>query len=86
MLKNVYLSGIQDPTSQRYAIITAYNGGAGSVLRVFSSDKDTAFGRINNMSPGEVYQTLTTRHPSAESRHYLYKVSSAQKNYRGYSR
>ncbi|UJR62894.1 membrane-bound lytic murein transglycosylase MltC [Dickeya zeae] len=86
MLKNVYLSGIQDPTSQRYAMITAYNGGAGSVLRVFSSDKDTAFGIINTMSPSQVYQTLTTRHPSAESRHYLYKVNSAQKNYRGYSR
>ncbi|QYM92084.1 membrane-bound lytic murein transglycosylase MltC [Dickeya zeae] len=86
MLKNVYLSGIQDPTSQRYAMITAYNGGAGSVLRVFSSDKDTAFGIINTMSSSQVYQTLTTRHPSAESRHYLYKVNSAQKNYRGYSR
>ncbi|MEM0674362.1 MULTISPECIES: membrane-bound lytic murein transglycosylase MltC [Dickeya] len=86
MLKNVYLSGIQDPTSQRYAMITAYNGGAGSVLRVFSSDKDTAFGIINTMSPNQVYQTLTTRHPSAESRHYLYKVNTAQKNYRGYSR
>ncbi|EPO4090445.1 hypothetical protein ACUADW_002233, partial [Enterobacter hormaechei] len=26
--------------------------------------------------------TLTTRHPSAESRRYLYKVNTAQKNYR----
>lgn len=86
MLKNVYLAGIQDPTSQRYAMITAYNGGAGSVLRVFSSDKDAAVGIINGMSSGEVYQTLTTRHPSAESRRYLYKVNNAQKNYRVYSR
>ncbi|MGM3173867.1 membrane-bound lytic murein transglycosylase MltC [Dickeya lacustris] len=86
MLKNIYLAGIQNPTSQRYAMITAYNGGAGSVLRVFSNDKDTAFGIINSMSPNEIYQTLTTRHPSAESRHYLYKVNNAQKNYRAYSR
>lgn len=86
MLKNIYLAGIQNSTSQRYAMITAYNGGAGSVLRVFSNDKDTAFGIINSMSPNEVYQTLTTRHPSAESRHYLYKVNNAQKNYRAYSR
>ncbi|WP_035340297.1 MULTISPECIES: membrane-bound lytic murein transglycosylase MltC [unclassified Dickeya] len=86
MLKNIYLAGIQNPTSQRYAMITAYNGGAGSVLRVFSNDKDTAFGIINSMSPNEIYQTLTTRHPSAESRHYLYKVNTAQKNYRAYSR
>lgn len=35
MLNNVYLGGIDNPTSRRYAVITAYNGGAGSVLRVF---------------------------------------------------
>ncbi|XNM62402.1 hypothetical protein ACLK1T_17860 [Escherichia coli] len=34
------------------------------------------------MTPGDVYQTLTTRHPSAESRRYLYKVNTAQKSYR----
>lgn len=82
MLNNVYLSGITNPTSRRYAVITAYNGGAGSVLRVFSSDKVQAANVINTMSPGDVYQTLTSRHPSAESRRYLYKVDTAQKTYR----
>ncbi|ALB69404.1 membrane-bound lytic murein transglycosylase MltC [Cronobacter muytjensii] len=82
MLDNVYLGGIANPTSRRYAVITAYNGGAGSVLRVFSSDKDQAVNIINRMSPGEVYETLTTRHPSSESRRYLYKVNTAQKSYR----
>ncbi|MGL9735294.1 MAG: membrane-bound lytic murein transglycosylase MltC [Symbiopectobacterium sp.] len=82
ILKNTYLGGIENPTSRRYAVITAYNGGAGSVLRVFSSDKDRAVSLINQMSPGEVYDTLTTKHPSAESRRYLYKVNSTQKNYR----
>ncbi|WP_250381752.1 hypothetical protein, partial [Escherichia coli] len=33
-------------------------------------------------TPGDVYQTLTPRHPSAESRRYLYKVNTAQKSYR----
>ncbi|WP_038158212.1 membrane-bound lytic murein transglycosylase MltC [Trabulsiella guamensis] len=82
MLNNVYLSGIDNPTSRRYAVITAYNGGAGSVLRVFSDDKIRAASIINSMAPGDVYQTLTTRHPSAESRRYLYKVNTAQKGYR----
>lgn len=82
ILKNTYLGGIENPTSRRYAVITAYNGGAGSVLRVFSSDKDRAVSLINQMSPGEVYDALTTKHPSSESRRYLYKVNSAQKNYR----
>jgi membrane-bound lytic murein transglycosylase C len=29
ILQNNYLGGIQNPTSRRYAVITAYNGGAG---------------------------------------------------------
>ncbi len=70
--------------SRRYAVITAYNGGAGSVLRVFSSDKDRAFAKINDMSPNDVYQTLTTSHPSGESRRYLYKVNQAQRSYHRY--
>ncbi|EPK7361668.1 membrane-bound lytic murein transglycosylase MltC [Kluyvera ascorbata] len=82
ILNNIYLGGIDNPTSRRYAVITAYNGGAGSVLRVFSNDKVKAANIINSMAPGDVYQTLTTRHPSAESRRYLYKVNSAQKGYR----
>ena len=46
------LGGIDNPTSRRYAVITAYNGGAGSVLRVFSNDKIQAANIINSMSPG----------------------------------
>lgn len=82
ILQNSYLGGIDNPTSRRYATITAYNGGAGSVLRVFNNDKTRALNIINSMGPGDVYQTLTTRHPSSESRHYLYKVNTAQKSYR----
>ncbi|CAK9884257.1 MAG: Membrane-bound lytic murein transglycosylase C [Candidatus Erwinia impunctatus] len=82
LLQGTYLAGISNPTSRRYAVITAYNGGAGSVLRVFSSDKGQAFNKINALSPSEVYQTLTSNHPSAESRRYLYKVNNAQKGYR----
>ncbi|XNM81420.1 hypothetical protein ACLK1U_16745 [Escherichia coli] len=48
------------------------------MLRVFSNDKIQAANIINTMTPGDVYQTLTTRHPSAESRRYLYKVNTAQ--------
>lgn len=82
LLQSSYLGGIVNPTSRRYAVITAYNGGAGSVLRVFSRDKNQAFSVINSLRADEVYATLSTRHPSAESRRYLYKVSTLQKNYR----
>ncbi len=84
LLQGTYLAGIDNPTSRRYAVITAYNGGAGSVLRVFSADKNRALTVINAMSPSDVYQQLTQQHPSAESRRYLYKVNSAQKSYHRY--
>lgn len=82
ILQNNYLGGITNPTSRRYAVITAYNGGAGSVLRVFDNDRTRAVSIINGMQPGDVYQTLTTQHPASESRRYLVKVNNAQKNYR----
>ncbi|GAA0492441.1 MULTISPECIES: membrane-bound lytic murein transglycosylase MltC [Tatumella] len=84
LLQNTYLSGINNPVSRRYAVITAYNGGAGSVLRIFSASKDRAFTIINGMSPDQVYQTLVTNHPAMESRRYLYKVNNAQRGYYRY--
>lgn len=81
LLQNNYLGDIQNPASHRYAVITAYNGGAGSVLRVFSSDRSRAVSIINGMQPDEVYQMLATQHPAAESRRYLVKVNKAQKSY-----
>lgn len=82
LLKNDYLAGITNPTSMRYAMISAYNSGAGAVLRVFHSDKLMAVERINQLSPEQVYRILTTNHPSAQARNYLLKVDKAQKSYR----
>lgn len=81
ILQHSYLCGIVNPTSRRYAVITAYNSGAGSVLRVFSRDQNQALQIINSMQPDEVYQILSTQHPSEESRRYLYKVNNLQKKY-----
>lgn len=82
ILQDQYLQGIEHPTSKRYAVITAYNGGAGSVLRVFSSDRNKAPYVINGLSPDEVYKKLNTKHPAQESRNYLVKVDNAYKKYR----
>ncbi|MGL6296475.1 MAG: transglycosylase SLT domain-containing protein, partial [Plesiomonas sp.] len=83
ILQTNYLGQIRNPTSRRYAMISAYNGGAGAVLRMFSQDKQKAVDIINNLSPDEMYNILTTKHPSAQARNYLYKVNTAQKGYRG---
>ncbi len=82
ILRDEYLDGITDPTSKRYAMISAYNSGAGAVLRVFDSDKWEAIDRINNLDSGAIYRILTTAHPSSQARNYLVKVNKAQQKYR----
>ncbi|TCP88815.1 membrane-bound lytic murein transglycosylase C [Cricetibacter osteomyelitidis] len=82
ILRNNYLAGIENPTSMRYAMISAYNSGAGAVLRVFDDDKEEAIYRINKLLPEQVYRILTTVHPSSQARNYLLKVDKAQKSYR----
>ncbi|QIM69704.1 MULTISPECIES: membrane-bound lytic murein transglycosylase MltC [Basfia] len=82
ILKNEYLAGITNPTSMRYAMISAYNSGAGAVLRVFDSDQEYAINIINRMQPEQVYRILTTVHPSSQARNYLLKVDKAQRSYR----
>ncbi len=53
MLNNVYLSGIENPTSRRYAVITAYNGGAQAAYYAYSRTiRFRPRGMINRMSPG----------------------------------
>ncbi|OCG29570.1 murein transglycosylase C [Gilliamella sp. Fer2-1] len=80
LLKTKYLAGINNPTSLRYAMITSYNGGAGSVLSTFDKDRNKAIRIINSMTPQQVYQKLVTSHVSQESRNYLIKVSRILEN------
>lgn len=82
LLQNKYLAGITDPTSRRFAVISAYNSGAGAVLRVFDNDRDLAVQKINQLIPEQVFRILTTKHPSEQARNYLLKVDKAQKGFR----
>ena len=81
ILFNRYLASIKDKQSQEYCVITAYNAGAGSVLRTFANDKNQAFNRINAMSAQKVYDTIQSKLPSSEGRRYLMKVTTHKKNY-----
>ncbi|CAL1329070.1 membrane-bound lytic murein transglycosylase MltC [Candidatus Providencia siddallii] len=81
ILQKSYLGDIRDQISNRYAVISAYNGGVSSVLRLFHNNKKQATQYINKLKPGEVYKMLSTKHPIPESRRYLIKVNNAQKKY-----
>ncbi|MGP1930198.1 MAG: membrane-bound lytic murein transglycosylase MltC [Arsenophonus sp. ET-YP4-MAG3] len=79
LLQNTYLNKITNLTSRRYAIISAYNGGVNSVLKIFHKDKKLASQIINKMLPDDVYQRLVTKHPITQSRNYLIKLNNLHK-------
>ena len=82
ILRDNYLNGIRHPLSKEYAMISGYNGGAGNVLRTFHKDRRQAVNVINQLSPQQVYDRLHLKHPRAEARGYIRKVTEAQKRYR----
>ncbi len=82
ILKNRYLKDVRDPLSKHYSMISAYNGGTGNVLRTFHrSDRARAMRDLNKLRPNQVFWALTNKHPSSESRRYLQKVTTFQKEY-----
>jgi membrane-bound lytic murein transglycosylase C len=81
ILNNNYLKEVNNTTSRHYSIISAYNGGAGNVLKTFHGNRKTAMKLLNNKSSKDVYYLLTKKHPKTESRRYLEKVTKAEKTY-----
>ncbi|MCO4798980.1 MAG: transglycosylase SLT domain-containing protein, partial [Colwelliaceae bacterium] len=81
ILQQQYLKKIINPLSRHYSVISAYNGGAGNVFKTFSRNRENAPTVINKLSPNQVYNKLTKKHPRSESRNYLTKVTAAEKRY-----
>ncbi len=82
LLEQQYLKKINNAKSRHFAMISAYNGGAGNVFKTFSRNRDHAPKVINKLVSQQVYRKLTQQHPRAESRRYLEKVTAAEKRYR----
>jgi membrane-bound lytic murein transglycosylase C len=81
ILERQYLGKIQHPVTREYCTISAYNGGAGNVLRIFSQNRSQAVAIINSQSPSLVYKKLRFEHPRDETRRYLPKVLQARKEF-----
>lgn len=81
ILKRNYLAKVLHAQNKEYAVISAYNGGAGNVLKTFNSDRNQAIVNINKLAPASVYWALTNKHPKAESRNYLKKVKANKTKY-----
>ncbi|MBK1733999.1 hypothetical protein CKO15_01620 [Halorhodospira abdelmalekii] len=86
ILQSNYLAAIEDPESRMYAVIAAYNTGAGNVARAFVGRRDVAaaVAVINGMTPEQVYARLRRDLPYSETRDYLVKVASRTEAYRDF--
>ena len=81
ILEQRYLARIEHPLTREYCTIAAYNGGAGNVFNMFSSDRARAPEVINALPPAEVYRRLRDEHPRDETRRYLVKVLEARREF-----
>ncbi len=81
LLKNRYLKEVKNPTVLQYSMISAYNGGTGGVLRTFDRNRTTAMNKLNRLAPKDAYWALTRKHPNAESRRYLEKVTNYKREF-----
>ena len=81
LLDDLYFKNVADPQSREYATISAYNGGAGNVFKVFGPNREKALTVMNGQSPSLVYEALVNEHPREETKRYLRKVLAFQKNY-----
>lgn len=81
LLDTRFLSGISDPLSREYCVISGYNGGPGTVLRTFAKNRKQAARAINSLPPAAVYEKLRKDVPYAETRRYLGKVLEAKKHF-----
>ncbi len=81
ILYNRYLNGIKDSKNLEYCVTSAYNTGAGNVLRVFDRDRGRAISKINSYNPNTLYSKLRSSLPYEETRRYLAKVQLAKKEF-----
>lgn len=75
------LDYVVHPVSREYCVISAYNTGAGNVLRAFSRDRVAAANAINGLEPPAVYERLRLGLPYEETRQYLVRVVNFRRQF-----
>ncbi|MGB1109276.1 MAG: murein transglycosylase domain-containing protein [Gammaproteobacteria bacterium] len=81
MLGEQYLKDISNPLSRTYAVIAAYNGGAGNLFKMFGGKPGAAMRAMNRLKPQQLYRRINTHHGAAETRNYIRKVVTAWRRY-----
>lgn len=81
VLTGEHLKAVQNDVAREYCVISAYNTGAGNVLKTFSGDRVAAVNAINGLEPPAVYERLRLGLPYEETRRYLHKVVNYRRDF-----
>lgn len=81
LLKHEYLGEVRNAKNREMLLISSYNGGISTVLKLFGETSEKAIQRINQMQPRQVYRSLRYELTSDETRHYLDKVLKMKAKY-----
>lgn len=81
LLNDMYFASVSDEKKKELLVIAAYNGGLNKVFALFGKTQAQAIEQVNRMSLQAIYQVLTTKHPSSETKAYVAKVKKAQQKY-----
>jgi membrane-bound lytic murein transglycosylase C len=84
LTKNVYFSGIENPTIGYLLTVAAYNTGAGNVARALTGKTNlkTAIAKANTMTTKEIHMALRKKLPHKETQDYIQRVFGRSKIYR----
>lgn len=85
LTKNVYFTGIENPTIAYLLTVAAYNTGAGNVARALTGKTSLkpAIKKANSMTTKDIHIALRKKLPHKETQDYIQRVFGRSKIYRG---
>lgn len=74
---NTARAGLVDEDALVDALAEHRIGGAGALLRTFSSDRKKAISKINDLDADEFLDHVARNHPAPQAPRYIYKLEQA---------
>lgn len=86
ILTQGYLKAVTNPHTRRYLTISSYKAGISAIATHFTGTRSLKqlAQIVNKMSPEQVFASLTTQFPSAETREHLKQVETQRLYYESY--
>ncbi|BBP45516.1 hypothetical protein THMIRHAS_08890 [Thiosulfatimonas sediminis] len=78
LLDQHYFGDVSDAKKRELLVISAYNAGLNTVLKLFANTPKAALEKINQLTVQQLYQRLQSQHETQEAREYVDRVLNAR--------